>query len=135
MHTDTGTEEKFLQDFRATKHTCALKTDALQNFPLPALLGDHPHGLTEGGELLSCPVEELHTWLGVVAHDGLSVFYEESAVDSYVSTFVPPEPHSECKHGIRTRWTGTVPMTTVVSLLEKIRFVTSGNNTNSRPNL
>ena len=118
-------ETQFLQDFKATKHNCASDGEILQNFPLPTILGDHPHGLVKDDRVLSCPVEDLHTWLGVVANCGLSKFYEGSAPDDYVSTFILPEPNSTCQYGTRTRWTGMVSSSYIVSLLESIRLVDS----------
>ena len=115
-------ETQFLQDFKATKHNCTSDREILENFTLPTILGDHPHGLVKDDRLLSCPVEELHTWLGAVANCGLSKFYEGSAPDDYVSTFIPPEPNSTCQYGTRTRWTGMMSSSYIVSLLEKIRL-------------
>ena len=114
-------EPKFLEDFKAIKQICQLDKETLASFPMPTIRGDHPHGLVEDGEVLSCTVQEFHTWLGVVANGGLTTFYEGSAVDSYVSRFLPPEPHSECQHGIRTRWTGMMSPASIVHLLEKLR--------------
>ncbi len=114
-------DSKFIKDFNATRHDCQLETHALTTFPLPTLHGDHPHGLVGQGEVLSCTVQELYTWLGVVAHNGLGSFYENSTANSYVSRFIPPEPHSECQNGTRKRWTGMVSCMTISHMLEKLK--------------
>ena len=54
--------------------------------------------------MLSCLASELHTWVGSVAC-GLDI-YEGAVPGDYVSTFIPPEPHTICQRGVKTRWTG-----------------------------
>ena len=114
--TDPSFESRFLEDFKATKVNCEVMRQPLHDFALPTLQPEHPHGLTEGTEVLSCSADELHPWLGAVVC-GLDV-YEGATPGNYVSTFVPPEPHSICRNGIRTRWTGMVSTKFICTLLE-----------------
>lgn len=114
-------DSKFAHDFKAIRRDCQLLNQSLTTVPLPMLHGDHPHGLVKDGQALSCTVQELHTWLGVVAHNGLTSFYEDSTVDNYVSRFLPPEPHSKCQNGTRTRWTGMVSSAAIAHVLEKLK--------------
>ena len=114
---DPTVESQFLEDFKATRISCNSTTQPLQNFPLPTLLTEHPHGLTEGMERLSCSASELHTWTGAVAC-GIEDIYKGAAPGNYVSTFIPPEPHSMCQNGIRTRWTGMISSKHICTLLE-----------------
>ena len=112
-------ESQFLDDFKATKVNCENTTELLKDFPLPALLSEHPHGLTEGTDTISCSATELHIWIGAVAC-GLDV-YKGATPGDYVSTFTPPEPHTVSQNGIRTRWTGMVSSKRICTLLEILK--------------
>ena len=114
-------ESQFHEDFKATKINCVSTTELLKDFPLPTLQPEHPHGLLEGADTLSCSATELHTWIGAVAC-GLDI-YEGAALGNYVSTFVPPEPHAVCRNGIRTRWTGMVSSKHLCTLMEILKYV------------
>ena len=114
-------ESQFLEDFKATKINCESKTELLKDFPLPILQPEHPHGQTEGANTISCSAAELHTWVGAVAC-GLDI-YEGGAPGDYVSTLVPPEPHTVCQNGTRTRWTGMVSSKHISTLMEILKYV------------
>ena len=108
-------------DFEAQKHPCAMDdTDVLHNFPLPVASGEYPHGQSSDGVASSCTAGELHTWLGAIS---CRVDTTHGAPGDYVSTFVPPEPHSICQHGIRTRWIGMVHSSYICCLIKNIRSV------------
>ena len=94
-----------------------MEKDLLHSFPLPSASWEHPQGHSEDGHLLHCSAAELHTWLGAVAC-GVDM---DGAPGDYVSTFVPPEPHSLCQYGTRTRWTGMLHSRFICDLLERIR--------------
>ena len=108
-----------MEDFKATKVNCEVTQQLLREFPLPELKPEHPHGLSEGTEDLSCSASDLQTWLGAVAC-GLDV-YEGAAPGDYVSTFIPPDPHSLCRNGIRTRWTGMVSSKHICNLTDNLK--------------
>ena len=114
-------ESQSLEDFKATKINCESKTELLKDFPLPTLQPEHPHGLTEEADTVSCSATELHTWIGAVAC-GLDI-YEGAAPGNYVSTVTPPEPHTVCKNGIGTRWTGMVSSKHICTLMEILKYV------------
>ena len=109
----------FQKDFKAKRVTCEVTRQLLQDFPLPTLQAEHPGGHSEGIETLSCSANELLPWLGAVAC-GLDM-YDGASPDNYVTTFVPPEPHSVCRNGIKTRWTGMVTSTEILALLEILK--------------
>ena len=114
-------ESQFLEDFKATKINCESITELLKDFPLPTLQSEHPHRLTEESDTVSCSATELHTWIGAMAC-GLDI-YEGAAPGDYVSTFTPPEPHTVCQIGIRTRWTGMVSSKHICTLMEILQYV------------
>ena len=112
-------EAQFLADFKAEKRHCLSETELLQNFPLPKVKGDSPNG--QCGDAAVCDAQNLHTWLGTVAN-GVNECYSEGGPGNYVSTFVPPDPHSVCGHGVRKRWVGMVQSQHICATLQQIRY-------------
>ena len=117
---DAEVQAQFIEDFMATKCGNSASQEVLDDFLLPLISGDSPHGLHDNGETVSCSAEEMHTWLGAVSC-GIQV-YSGGVPGDYVSTFTPPEPHSLCQYGIRTRWTGMVSSQHIFHLLQCIRY-------------
>ena len=74
-----------------------------------------------GGD--TCSASDLYTWLGALAC-GVNLTGEEP--DDYVSTFRTPEPHSVCRYGIRTRWSGMVHSDWICDLLGRARLCVQG---------
>ena len=93
-------------------------TELLHNFPLPTISGEHPHGHCDKDTVVCCSAAEFNTWLGATA---CGVDLSEGSPGEYVSTLTPPEPHSICQYGTRTRWTGMITSQWICTLLENAK--------------
>ncbi len=110
-----------MNDFKATQRSTVVEKKIFTDFPMPHCKGDSPNGKNnhQNGEVESCSVADIHSWLGAVSC-GLDV-YEGGSPHDYITTFTPADPHSICSHGVQIRWSGMVSSHHICLILKGIQ--------------
>lgn len=114
---NTGSDEdqtlnKLLSQYSHEEHKPAFSHHTLKNIPCPTL---YPSDIQ--GKTLSCDPHHLLEWLGAVNLD-ISC---ENAADSFLSTYVCPEPQSSISQALLCTVTGFISPENVFVLLQELR--------------
>uniref|UniRef100_A0A9R1SFU5 Ribonuclease P/MRP 40 subunit n=2 Tax=Cyprinus carpio TaxID=7962 RepID=A0A9R1SFU5_CYPCA len=114
---NTGSDEdqtliKLLSQYSYEEHKPAFSHHTLKNIPCPTL---YPSDIQ--GKTLSCDPHHFLEWLGAVNLD-ISC---ENAADSFLSTYVCPEPQSSVSQALLCTVTGFISPENVFVLLQELR--------------
>ncbi|KAK7159093.1 hypothetical protein R3I94_005434 [Phoxinus phoxinus] len=114
---NTGADEdkilsKLLSQYTYEEHKSAFSHHTLKNIPCPTL-----NPLDIQGKTLSCDPHHFLEWLGAVNLD-ISC---ENAADSFLSTYVCPEPKSSANQALLCTVTGFISPENVFLLLQELR--------------
>lgn len=109
---EDGTLYQLLSKYKPVKHQPVLSSHTLANIPCPTLYPSDLQGAT-----LSCDPHSFLEWLGAVNLD----INCENAADSFLSTFVCPEPQSCVSQALLCNVTGFISPEDVYLLLQELR--------------
>ncbi|XP_057190277.1 ribonuclease P protein subunit p40 [Triplophysa rosa] len=115
-HNTGGDEDKtlykLLSQYKPVEHKAVLSHHTLKNLPCPTLYPSDLQGTT-----LSCDPHSFLEWLGAVNLD-ISC---ENAADSFLSTYICPEPKSSVSQALLCTITGFISPEDVYLLLQELR--------------